>query len=126
MKVSSSERYRNAPRLGMLRTDDPVVIQADALVRRDVRHYVHLVPDARSGRRAARNESEKVMAVYYPLHLQERAARLLKQRTTEAQKLKVSAARRIAELIAAAPVLIPIKVASYPQPQGSAPKPDVK
>ena len=66
------------------------------------------------------------MAVYYPLHLQERAARLLKQRTAEAEKLKLCAARRIAELIAAAPVLIPIKVASYPQPQRTVPKPDVK
>jgi hypothetical protein len=89
-------------------------------------HYIRLVPDARLGRRAAQKQGEKVMAVYYPLHLQERAARLLKKKTAEAEKLRVSAARRIVELIAAAPVLIPIKVASYPQPQRSARKSDVK
>jgi hypothetical protein len=57
------------------------------------------------------------MAVHYPLHVQERAARIFKQRMAEVDKLRASAAQRLADLIVPPLGLIPVKVGCHPQPQ---------
>jgi hypothetical protein len=55
------------------------------------------------------------MAVHYPLHLQERAARIFKQRMAEVAKVRASAATRLADLIAPPFRAIPVKVSVMPR-----------
>jgi hypothetical protein len=57
------------------------------------------------------------MAVHYPLHLQERAARIFKQRMAEVDKLRASVAQRLADSIAPPLGLIPVRIGCYPQSQ---------
>lgn len=61
------------------------------------------------------------MPVYYPVHLRERFERMHKQRIAELDRVKASAARHLAEMLAPPqiPILVPAAGYSCPRRRGS-------